>query len=144
MNVTDIEREVRAIIRERIDKGRNTAASWLTQAVVRNHTQISGEDEAWYQVCAYEHIRTVVRKCVQRYKESPVAEDNPQMTLEGFEHLQKAYLVERKGKQVVVPIHKLLVEEIDSKIDELRKMGTGCFAHADELGYYKNERRAIV
>src|SRR6185436_11242062 len=108
MNGIDIEREVRAIIRERIDKGHPTKAEWLTKAVVNRHTAISGEDKEWHQVCAYEHIRNVVRKCVQRYKESPNLDNDPQMTLEGFEHLQKAYLVERKKKQVVVPIHKLM------------------------------------
>lgn len=144
MNETDLEREVRAIIRERIDKGQSTAADWLAEAVVSRHARISGDDKEWYQVCAYAHIRSIVRRCVNRYKQSPSLENDPQMKLEGFEHLQKAYLVERKNKQVIVPIHNLTTDEIDCKIDELRRMGTGCFAHADELSHYKKDRRAIA
>lgn len=144
MNITDLEREVRTEIRERIDKGQATAADWLTEAVVSRHSSISGEDKDWYQVCAYDCIRSIVRRCVRLYKESPVSDSDPQMTLDGFEHLQKAYLVERQNKQIVVPIHKLTIAEIESKIDELRRMGQGCFAHADELGNYKDERRATA
>jgi magnesium-transporting ATPase (P-type) len=144
MTEYDLEKEVQAIIRQRIDKGQIAAANWVTEAVVSRHTKISGDDKEWYQVCAYAVIRSVVRKCVQRYKESPSLENDPQMVLEGFSRVQKAYLVERKKKQVVVPIDKLTSTEIDSKIRELRTMGQGCFEHADELSHYKDERRATA
>lgn len=145
MTETDLEREVRAIIRERIDRGLLANPDWVTEAVVSNHKGISGDDKDWYCICAYAYIRAVVRKCVQRYKVAPTLEAvDQQLVLEGFRHVQKAYLIERRGKQVVVPINRLNEVEIRSKMQELRGMGQGCFEHADELSRYLDERRAIA
>lgn len=57
-----------------------------------------------------------------------------------FEHLQKAYVVERNGEEVIVPVNQLSDEEIEAKIAELKKIGNEALGHADELSYYKNER----
>lgn len=145
MTETDLEREVRTLIREKIDKGKPAMPEWLTKEIVNRHAGISGEDKAWYEVCAYAHVRNVVRRCVGRYKESPNLEADEQLLLgDGWRHIQKAYLINRKGKQVIVRVDKMTPPEIDAKIDELRAMGAGCFEHADELGRYKKARRAIA
>src|ERR1044072_1383369 len=142
MTETDLEREVRALIRERVDKGRIASATWATEAVVSQHASISGDDKEWCEVCAYAHIRTVVRRCVQKYKELDA--DEQLLLGDEFKRVQKAYLVERKKKQVIVPITLLTREELEAKVIELRKMGDGCYEHADELGRYIRERRAVA
>jgi hypothetical protein len=144
MNQSDLEREVRTIIRERIDKGLLTNPDWVTDAVVSGHKEISGNDKDWYRLCAYAHIRGVARKVVQMYKAGPQSEIAEQLIMDGFRYLQRAYLVERRKKQTVIPTDRLTSAEIAAKIQELRAMGQGCFEHADELSNYLQERRATA
>lgn len=141
MTESDLEKEVREIIRRRVDSGQVAAATWLTQNIVGQHEDIEGSDAEWYQLCAYAHIRSVVRRCVQQYKESPEMVDQQMLLSDMFKRVQKAYCIEREKEQVVVPIGLLSGDELDSKIESLRKMGDGCYEHADELIRYKNQRQ---
>jgi hypothetical protein len=42
--------------------------------------------------------------------------------------------------EMSVPVVEMSDAEIDRKIDELRVMGDGCYAHADELSRFKVRR----
>lgn len=145
MTETDLEKEVKVLIQKRIDKGRVAPATWITQEVVNQHGILSGDDPEWFRYCAFAHIRSVVRRCVQHYRGSPTLETDQQLLLgDEFKRIQKAYLVERKKEQIVVPVNLLSSGEIEGKINELRKMGEGCFEHADELTRYNSRRQAIA
>lgn len=142
MTETDMEREVRVIIGERIGSGKIASKAWITEAVVSAHKGISGDDMEWYRACAYAHIRNVVRRCVGDYKGGAGDESDQQLLLgDGWRYIQKAYSVERKGEQVVVPIALLTRAEIKAKIEELRKMAKGCNEHANELARFLKRRR---
>lgn len=145
MTSNDLFKEVGAMIRERVDSGQIAHPKWITQAVVDAHSDISGSDAEWYQLCAYEKIRDVVRECTNRYKVKPSLETDQQLLLSSqFEHLQVAYAIKRENEQVVVPVNLLTSNEIETKATELEKMGMGCYEHADELRRYQSERQAAA
>ena len=140
----DLEMEVFTVIERALAQGNVAPAAWITQSVIADHTAISGDDADWYRLCAYGHVRDAVRKCLRRYRLDPETAADPQLTLEGFERVQKMYLVERAGDQVIVPTEQLTPTEVGDKIAELRQMGTGCFLYADELERYLNQRQSTV
>lgn len=150
MTNADLEREVRAIIRKRVDRGQTAPASWITQEVIQAYWStetttplLNDLHLEFASLCIYEHVRTMVRKCVQKYKEVPSVEVDQQLLLgDEFKRLQKAYLVERKKEQIVVPINLLTDDEIQEKVAELYKMGEGCYEHAAELSRYSRRRAA--
>lgn len=67
-----------------------------------------------------------------------------QLVLEGFERLQKEYLIEEDGAQVSVPIEEMSDAQLMEKHAELRAMGDGCYLHADEILRYVERRRAAI
>jgi len=139
MTQGDLEREVALIVEARIDARQPTSAPWLVQEIIAAHPAIEGEDPL-YLLCAGAHVQDTVRAVVQRYRVREEDTD-PQLALPGFERLQRAYLVEREGDRVVVPLVVLLPEEAETKARELERMGTGCFTHADELRRYMRSRQ---
>jgi len=138
----DLESEVRAIVEAKIERGETAVKSWVMHEVLSAHPRPddANRDFDFWDVCAWNHTGDVVRRVLHRYK---VTEDHDKsITLPGFEYLQRAYLVDREGEPVAVPVQKLSRPEIVAKASEYRKMGMGCFAHADELMRYADERDA--
>lgn len=135
----DLIVEVRATINARIDAGQPSPRNWIIQQVIQSHGEISGEHAGFYRVCAFGYVGTVVRKVLSEYKLED-DRDSGADTFPGFEHLQRAYLVNRLGESVVVPTTQLFDREIDGKVEELRRMSKGCLAHAIELIKFKTER----
>lgn len=60
--------------------------------------------------------------------------------LDGFEHLQTGYTVERDGERVLVPIDVLSDEELASRAAEYDAMAEGCKLHAKEIRAYIRSR----
>ena len=56
---------------------------------------------------------------------------NHPFTLE--EHMQEAYVIEREGSRVFVPLMEMDKLEVAAKRDMLRRDGEACLAHADGL-----------
>lgn len=141
MKQADLVAEVQRLVERRIDEGLPTEKAWLTHAILSKHTRVKGKDADWYRLCGYEHVGDTVRAVVRRYTPSEEPPDR-QIVLPGFERLQSAYLIERDGKQMVVPIAQLTTAEASAKVVELRAMASGCDQHADELERYLAERAA--
>ena len=121
------------IIEHQIKVHGKAVATWVTQEVMARHDEFRGKDRDWAVLCAHSHVRATVRKRVQAYK--PEQDDN-QPLLPGFESLQSAYMVVRNGEQAAVRVDLLTPVEVRAKAEEQRRMGRGCFAHADELERY--------
>lgn len=118
---------------------------WLINAVMADHKDISGED-ADFALCT---ARFTVQVRVERYfrdiKENETAEKpDAQLTLPGYERLQRRYLVERGAEQVAVSPWQMTEAEIDSKAEQLRSFARGMFDHANELLRFKEARRQKV
>lgn len=139
MTQKELFEEVLAVVEAAIERGEVVPAHSVTVAIVASHDDIKGEDADWYLLCGMEHVRDTVREVLRRYK--PTADPTPeQILLPGMERLQIAYLTDRDGDQVVVPIDQLTDIEIERKATELESMAMGCLQHAKELRRYRVQR----
>jgi hypothetical protein len=140
---TDLTNEVNDYLNS-LDDNTQAVPSWITQDIVKNHSDLFGSDKDFALLCVYGHVRRTVTSAMGRYKLKP-EEPNPlQMELDlkpGYKRLQKRYLVDRDGEQVGVPVEMLTDEEINQKLGELESMAQGCFEHADELRRYRDARK---
>lgn len=139
----DLEQEVKETVEDLVDQGQVVKTDWVTQSIVKQHAGITGDDAEWYQLCAFGHIRYLVRQRLRLFKVT-LEDPDDQVVLPGFDRLQNAYLTERDGDHVVVPIGQLTVNEIREKIGELRRMGDGCHRHADELERYLSDAQGVA
>lgn len=138
MSDDSIYREIREAIDARIASGEVITRDSLTHDIVRGKSKIEGEDIEFYRVCAFKFVADLVRKCIGKFDARP--ETDPQLVLDGFEHLQKAYTVQRGGQTVLVPIDQLTDIEIELRAQDYEKMAKGCLAHSRELRSYKRNR----
>lgn len=137
----DLQQEIEKVIEHM--EAQNAARlhpDWITQAVMNRHPDVDGEDADFYQCCSRAEVRNQVRRRLNRYKATAEIEADPQTTLEGFERLQKRYLVAEKGEQVAVRIQLMTEQQLLEKAAELRSMGAGCYQHADEIDRYLSSR----
>lgn len=123
--------EIRKFISDKIAAGETVVVEWLTQEVVSAKAAIEGDDLPFYRVCAYAHVKDIVKRCVGKYDARP--ETNRQIVLPGFDHLQEAYTVRRNDEIVLVPISQLSDSELLDRAAEYDDMAKGCHKHALEI-----------
>lgn len=138
---TDVTAEIRRIVTERIDAGVVVQVGWLTTEILAMKDQIEGEDADFYIACGVDYIKDTVKRCIGDYKPKASVVTDAQIVMDGFDHMQKAYTVEREGEVVLVPVHMLTATEIEGRAAELEAMAKGCIAHARELRAYNQGRR---
>lgn len=130
-----LQTEIEGLVQRAINSGSTVAAAWITQTVMLAHGNVAGSDADWLIANARRHVRASVQKVISRYKASE-QDGDPQMVLEGFERLQKAYLIEREGDQLIVPITQMTAPELMARAFEYRRMAAGCEEHAREIERY--------
>lgn len=139
MQESSIYPEVRKIIADKVHQGEVVVIDWLTHEIISSKDGISGSDLDFYRVCAFTHVKDVVKRCVGKYDSKPTTDR--QLTLDGFEYLQVAYTVARDEQIVLVPVNQLSDDEIEARAKAYDDMADGCKAHARELRSYKRIRR---
>jgi hypothetical protein len=137
---TDVTREIRSLVQDRIAAGVIVRVDWFTAEILAMKCNVSGEDADFYIACGADVIRDTVKRCIGDYQ--PQATTSPQLVMDGFDHLQKAYTVDREGERVLVPVDLLTDQEIEARAAELEEMARGCIAHARELRGYSRIRSA--
>ena len=120
--------------------GRTLHKQWLIAALMADHDQIQGEDRDFAVCCARFTIEQRVDRYFRTTKQSEMEEPSDQLVLPGYERLQRRYICDRNGEQVIVRVHDLTDEEIDLKAAQHRQMGEGHRKHANELERFKSER----
>jgi len=113
---------------------------WLVGAILGDHEGIEGPDAEFALCCA----RFTVEQHVDKYFRTVRQNEEDQMEqdlLPGFERLQKRYICERDGEQMIVKIHDMTDDEIDAKVAQHRLMGDGHYRHADELLRFKSDKK---
>jgi hypothetical protein len=142
MNITDLEESARRLIADKINRAEEVQMPWAVQELIQAAGEITGEGVEFYKLCAREYIYRVVKKVVDKYDQSSAErEDNDQMRLEGFDHLQVAYTVERDGERTLVPIHLISDAELLARSNEYEKQAIGLQTHAQELRSYVLSRK---
>ena len=135
-------KEIRKFVTDRVNSGVIVRVDWLTAEIVAQKDRFSGDDADFYLICAHRHVSEIVKECIGKYRPS-ANRPEAQMVLSGFEHLQKAYPVEREGARVLVPVHLLTDDELEARALEYMEMSKGCIAHAKEIREYI-KRRSIT
>lgn len=133
-----ISTEVRDLVEQMIASGQSVEATWLVHAVVSTWEPPGGRDADKWTIAGYQAVRTIVRQVVQKWRPSN-DETDPQVVLPGYEKLHSAYLIPRGGKQQVVRVDMLTVEEALSIVSELMRCKTGIDLHINELYRYIDE-----
>ena len=142
-NTQRIRAAVVAKIEALMNQGAVLNPKWITHAVCAEHEAglPEGDDGDFWRACGYIAARDVTRRALNdltgiEADRGPTA----QMLLPGFTHVRTFYPVVRDGDEMSVSVVEMSDAEIDRKIDELRVMGDGCYAHADELSRFKVRR----
>lgn len=136
-NEKSLYQEVRELVASRVSAGVIVRVEWLTTEIIAGKDRVEGDDLPFYTVCAYKHVTDVVKRCIGKYEPKATPTEDP---LPGFEHMQKAYPVERDGDRVLVPVDQLSDAEIEARADEYMTMAKGCIAHAKELRAFRQMR----
>ena len=131
--------EVRDFIAQRVNDGEITPVKWIASEYIQSKGNIEGSDLPFYRVCAYAHVREVVKSCVGKYDAKPKQGD-PQLVLPGFNYLQKAYTVPRDGVVALVPVDMMTDDELLARANEYTAMAIGCRKHARELKDFVSKR----
>lgn len=124
-------KEIRKFVSDKVNAGAIVRVDWLTAEIISERDRIEGDDADFYLICAHKHVSEIVKECIGKYK--PKAQTDAQLVLDGFEHLQKSYPVERKGVRLLVPVHMLTDDELEARAIEYMEMSKGCIAHAKEI-----------
>lgn len=139
---TDVTREIRSMVQDRIGSGSVVRVDWFTTEILAMKGQIEGEDADFYIACGADFIKDTVKRCIGEYKPKTDSVFTAQIVMDGFDHLQKAYTLERDGEQVLVPVDMLTDTEVEARALELEAMARGCISHAKELRGYLRLRSA--
>jgi len=142
-STADLTAEIELVIEQlEANHARKLHPDWITQAVMYRHTGIDGEDADFYQCVGRAHVREAVRQRLNRFRAKAEVEADKQLVLEGFERLQKRYLITEDGEQVAIRVQDMTSAQRKLKANELRTMGAGCYQHADELERYDAQATA--
>lgn len=128
---TEVTREIRRIVQERIDAGVIVRVEWLTTEIMAMKDKIEGEDADFYIACGVDFIKNTVSRVIGDY--APKPKQDVQIVMHGFDHLQKAYTVLRDEQVTLVPVTMLSDDELESRAQEYETMAKGCIAHAKEI-----------
>jgi hypothetical protein len=142
MSEQSIYREVREFIAAQIQDGKVILVGELALQILISKPSIEGQDKEFYQIAAMAYVKTVVKRCVGKFDAAPVSD--PQLVLDGFEHLQVAYSVERDGQICLVPVDQLTPREIEARAAEYEQMAASCRKHAKELREYARNSLSVA
>ena len=136
--------DVRDFIQSKLDAGIILRAEWVTAEIIAGKQEPDCEDADFYLICARKHVSDIVKRCIGKYSAKHTTDE--QLKLPGFEHLQKAYQVDRSGVRLLVPTDALSDDELLARADEYDAMAAGCTGHALEIRDFveRRQRREIA
>lgn len=141
MTPKELEQIAHRLIANKIANDEIVQMHWAVSEVINSQGGITGDGVPFYTLCAREHVYRVVKKVVDKYDKRE-EEDEVQLTLSGFQCLQKAYTVERDEERQLVPLHLLTKEELLARAKEFRRQAHGLITHALEIEQYVADRDA--
>lgn len=141
-STTEVTREIRRLVQERIEGGVAVRVEWLTTEIMASKDRIEGEDADFYLACGVDFIKKTVARVIGSYAPKPT--QDAQLVMDGFDHLQKAYTVMRGGQVTLVPVTLLTDAELETRAQEYEVMAEGCIAHAAEIRAFVMGRPAVA
>lgn len=139
---TAIEETVSEVLSGNLRPMRSTV---ITDAVMQRWIdEVQGPAADIALVGLHDTVGELVRKRMNADRKREAETPDPQLIMEGFERLQKLYVIDVDGEQTYVPVDEMTDEQIDAKADELRRFAVGAMKHADELVRYRDSRRRVA
>lgn len=138
-DIKDIQNLIARLVADKIDAGQVVNMQWATKEIIDTFSEIEGRDVDFYLITAKFYIADLVKRCIKKY-ETPDQTESGQIVMDGFEHLQKAYPIERKDGREIVPVAQMTDAELEARAAEYDKMAEGCKKHALEIREYINSR----
>lgn len=139
----DHEKEVTAFIAgcvmAKIASRQVVDRKWLTLEVLSNYSGIDGEHADYYRAMARKFIDSTARRVIGKLESANPGQS--EFTMEGYEHLQMAYPLRRKGELMIVPVDQASDSELEERACEYEAMADGALAHAAEIRRYIELRR---
>lgn len=133
--VEKYEHEIASLVAKWDEEGRDLVPAFLTKALVDSH--VGGLARANEHTPFFEHYTyNGARQHVGSYLSKKYGDDEAepeQHVLPGFDHLQRYYIIRRGDEDVPVLFEQVTDEEFRAKAKMLRRRGSACFAHADEI-----------
>lgn len=146
MSTEKFEQEIAAKVAEYEAAGKEIVPQFITHEIIQSHEAglaRQNDHTDFFRHFAYKgHRKDVGSYIAKKYGDDRSSGEERQPVLPGFEHLQRHYIVPRGGEKVVVAIELLTDEEIDAKVEFLRKRSASDVAHADEFVRFKHIRGA--
>jgi hypothetical protein len=135
----EIVAEISAMIAGKITANVAVNCAWLTTEYLNTKSDISGSDLPFYSTCAHHYVWDVAKRCVKRYDDQASSESQ-QLVMDGFEHLRKAYPVNRGGEICLVPVNQCTDDELRQRAEEYLSMSQALVKHAKEIFAYLEMR----
>lgn len=142
-DIKDIQSLIARLVADKIDAGHVVNMQWATKEILDTYCDIEGRDVDFYLITAKFYIADLVKRCIKKY-ETPGQTASGQIVMDGFEHLQKAYPVDRGEGREIVPVSQLSDAELEDRAADYEKMAAGCKKHALEIRQYINSRSASI
>ena len=116
-------------VRDAVAAGKPLLVDSIVAEIIEEIAAPKGADAEFYLLCAQDQIKQAVRQALSSVSKIDQlgAENN------GFNHLQKAYSVERDGRRVLVPVWELTAKEMSGRIAQYERMAESLRRHAMEL-----------
>lgn len=137
-STAEVTNEIKRLVLDKVNNGVIVHPDWLTTEIMNMKSGFEGDDSDFYIVCARQWIWSTVRSMIPKY--APKEGDGEQITMEGFDHLQKAYPVKREKQIMLVPVAMLTDSELEERALEYEAMARGCLGHAMDIRRYISER----
>lgn len=136
--------EIAAVVSAWAAAGRELTPAFITHEIVTAHEQRGlareCDDTLFFKHYTYKAVRKDVGAYIAKVYggDSDVEPKTP--PLPGFDHIQQYYVIKRGKEDVAVPVAQMTDDEIDARIQFLKRRAGACLAHADELHRYKTLR----
>lgn len=142
-NIKDIQTLIANLVSDKINEGQVVNMQWATKEIIDTYSDIEGNDVDFYLITARYYVGDLVKRCIKKYEPS-ADHPNEQLVMDGFEHLQKAYPVDRGEGREIVPVSQLSDAELEDRAADYEKMAAGCKKHALEIRQYIDSRSAAI
>jgi len=141
MSPKDLERIAHELIATKLAANQVIEMSWAVKELITEQGTIEGDGVEFYDLCAREYVYRIIKRVVDKYDDQ---EPEEQFILNGFEKLQVAYTVERKGIRQLVPIEQVTDDELLERAKEFDRQIIGLTVHAREIREYVAERQSKI
>lgn len=139
MQAINVYSEIRKLVTDCVERGEARTVASFVDTVMADHSAIEGDDADFYLVCTRARVKEIVTKVIGKFSPKEDVADR-QLVLDGFQHLQIAYTLERQGQTVLVPVDQCSEIELIARAVEYEDMAAGCRAHAREIREYVSAR----